>query len=177
MRTDPLVLGASLAVSFFLMLSLPARAQDATEISPVTTDVHLSELLSLSKDLGSLQKGTWEIVASVDAGVSKNGSDGHQYVVFDALGPWTIGFPSLALANTSSVLVALGNLDTGSSAYLGFRLVDGPAANLFGQFPSGRYFFRVTPKDTLGGASYVAHIRVLPPEEQQLTLASSTSDQ
>ena len=177
MRTDRLVLGASLAVSLLLMLSPPARAQDATEISPDATDVHLSELLSLSKDLGSLQKGTWEIVASVDAGVTKNGTDGHQYVVFDALGPWTIGFPSLALANTSSVLVALGNLDTGSSAYLGFRIVDGPAANLFGQFPSGRYFFRVTPKDALGGASYVAHIKVSPPEEQQFTLASSTSDQ
>ena len=176
MRTDRLVLCASLAVSFLLILSPPVRAQDATEISADATDVQLSELLSLSKDLGSLQKGTWEIVASVDAGVTKNGTDGHQYVVFDALGPWTIGFPSLKLANTSSVLVALGNLDTGSSDYLGFRLVDSPAANLFGQFPSGRYFFRVTPKDALGGASYVAHIRVSPPDEQEFTLASSTSD-
>lgn len=176
MRIDRLVLCASLAVSFLLIFSPPARAQIAAEISDESTDGHISELLSLSKDVGSLQKGTWEIVASVDASVTNNGLDGHQYVVFDALGPWTLGLSSLALANTSSVLIALGNLDTGNSTYLGFKLVDGPAANLFGEFPSGRYFLRVSPKEDVGQASYAVRIRVSSPKERSFTLASSTSD-
>ena len=177
MRINRLAVCAGLTVSFLSIFSLPAHAQSAAEIRDEATDGDMSELLSLSKDLGSLQKGTWEIASSVDGKVTGNGPDGHEYVVFDALGPWTIELSSLALANTSSVLVALGNLDTGNSTYLGFKLVGGPDSNLFGELPSGRYFFRVTPKANVGQASYVARITVSTPEERPFTLALSTSDQ
>lgn len=165
-------------LAFFLlsMLLSPARADDTAEVLDEATDGVTSELMSLSKDLGSLQKGTWEIVSGAGANVTNNGADGQEYVVFDALGPWTIGLSPLALANTSSVLVALGNLDSGSSNFLGFKLVNGRDANLFGELPSGRYFIRVTPKANVGQASYVARITVSTPEERPLTLALSTAD-
>ena len=177
MRINRLAVCAGLAFSFLSVLSPPARAQNTADIRDEATDGETSELLSLSKDLGSLQKGTWEIASSVDAKATGNGPHSHQYVVFDALGPWTIELSSLALANTSSVLVALGNLDTGNSTYLGFKLVGAPDSNLFGELPSGRYFFRVTPKANVGQASYVARITVSTPEERPFTLALSTGDE
>jgi len=177
MRINRLAVCAGLVVSFLSILSLPARAQGAAEIPDEATDGDVSELLSLSTDMGSLQKGTWEIASGVDTSVGNNGSDDYEFVVFDALGPWTIELSSLALAHTSSALVAIGNLDAGNSTYLGFKLVNGPDANLFGELPGGRYFLRVTPKENAGQASYVARITVSTSEEQPLKLAFSTGDQ
>jgi hypothetical protein len=176
-RIYRLVLCAGLAFSLLSALSSPARAQNAAEIRDEATGGDTSELPTVSKDLGSLQEGTWEIVSGFHASVANSAPGGHEYVVFDALGPWTIELSSLALANTSSVLVALGKLDTGSSTHLGFKLVDGPDENLFGELPGGRYFLRVTPQANAGQASYVARITVSAPEEQSLTIALSTTEQ
>lgn len=172
MGINRLALCAGLAFCSLSILTPQARAENVAEVRDEATDGDTSELLASSTNLGSLRKGTWEFTASI----RNDDSDENEFVVFDALGPWTIHISSLVLANTSSALVALGNLDSGRSTYLGFKLVDGPDGNLFGELPRGRYFLSVTPKTDVGQASYVARIKVSTSEKRPFTLALSTAD-